>query len=33
MEEAFKEAAKAVEMMITDGAEAAMNHFNGHKSS
>ena len=31
MENAFKEAAGAVEMMITQGADAAMNQFNGHK--
>ena len=31
MEEAFKTAAKAAQVMITDGAEAAMNQFNGHK--
>ena len=31
MEEAFKTAAKATQVMITDGAEAAMNQFNGHK--
>lgn len=32
MEDAFKEAAKAAEMMISDGADAAMNRFNGHKA-
>jgi PTH1 family peptidyl-tRNA hydrolase len=32
MEDAFKEAADAVEVMITEGAEAAMNRFNGHKA-
>lgn len=32
MEDAFKEAAQAVEVMITDGADAAMNRFNGHKA-
>lgn len=31
MEDAFKEAAKAVEVMITEGADTAMNQFNGHK--
>ena len=31
MEQAFKDAADAVEVMITDGADAAMNRFNGHK--
>ncbi len=31
MEEAFKEAAEAAVMMITDGADKAMNHFNGKK--
>ena len=31
MEEALKTAAKAAQVMITDGAEAAMNQFNGHK--
>ena len=31
MEDAFREAAGAVEMMITQGADAAMNQFNGHK--
>ena len=31
MEEAFKTAAKAAQMMITDGAETAMNQFNGHR--
>ena len=28
---AFKDAAEAVEVMITEGADAAMNQFNGHK--
>lgn len=32
MEDAFKEAAKAVEVMITEGMDAAMNQFNGHKA-
>ena len=32
MEDAFKEAAKAVEVMITDGMDTAMNQFNGHKA-
>ena len=31
MEDAFSEAAVAVETMITQGADAAMNQFNGHK--
>ena len=31
MEQAFKDAADAVEVMITEGADAAMNRFNGHK--
>ena len=31
MEDAFREAAGAVETMITQGADAAMNQFNGHK--
>ena len=31
MEDAFKEAAKAVEVMITEGMDIAMNQFNGHK--
>ena len=31
MEQAFKDAAEAVEVMITEGADAAMNRFNGHK--
>ena len=31
MEDAFREAAGAVEMMIIQGADAAMNQFNGHK--
>lgn len=32
MEDAFKEAAKAVEVLITEGADSAMNQFNGHKA-
>ena len=32
MEDAFKEAAKAVEVMITEGMDTAMNQFNGHKA-
>lgn len=32
MEDAFKEAAKAVEIMITEGSYRAMNQFNGHKA-
>ncbi len=32
MEDAFKEAAEAVEVMITEGADRAMNRFNGHKA-
>lgn len=32
MEEAYKEAAKAVEVLITRGADAAMNQFNGQKA-
>lgn len=32
MEEAFKEAAKAAQVMISEGAEAAMNRFNAHKA-
>ena len=32
MEDAFKEAAKAVEVMITEGMDIAMNQFNGHKA-
>ena len=32
MEEAFKEAADAVEVMITDGVDAAMNRFNAKKN-
>ena len=32
MEDAFKEAAEAVEVLITDGSERAMNRFNGHKA-
>ena len=31
MEEAFKEAAEAVEVMIREGAGTAMNRFNGHR--
>lgn len=31
MEEAYKEAAQAAAMMMTDGAERAMNHFNAKK--
>ena len=31
MEDAFKEAAEAVEVMIQEGAGTAMNRFNGHK--
>lgn len=31
MEEAFKEAVQAVQVMITEGDQAAMNRFNGHK--
>ena len=31
MEDAFKEAAEAVEVMIKEGAGIAMNRFNGHK--
>lgn len=31
MEDAFKEAAEAVCLFITDGADAAMNHFNAKK--
>ena len=31
MEDAFKEAAEAVEVMIKEGAGVAMNRFNGHK--
>lgn len=31
MEEAYKEAAQAVAMMITDGSDRAMNHFNTKK--
>ena len=31
MEDAFKEAAEAAVMMMTDGAEKAMNHFNAKK--
>ena len=32
MEDAFKEAAKAVEVMITEGMDTAMNQFNGNKA-
>ena len=32
MEDAVKEAAKAVEVMITEGMDIAMNQFNGHKA-
>ena len=32
MEDAFKEAAKSVEVMITEGMDIAMNQFNGHKA-
>lgn len=32
MEDAFKEAAEAVEVLITDGSDRAMNRFNGHKA-
>ena len=32
MEDAFKAAAKAVEVMITEGMDTAMNQFNGHKA-
>ena len=32
MEDAFKEAANAVEVMITEGMDTAMNQFNGHKA-
>ena len=32
MEDAFKAAAKAVEVMITEGMYTAMNQFNGHKA-
>lgn len=32
MEDAFEEAAGAVKVMISQGADAAMNQFNGHKS-
>ena len=31
MEQAFKDAAEAVEVMIAEGPDAAMNRFNGHK--
>ena len=33
MEEAFKEAVQAVQVMITEGDQAAMNRFNGHKET
>ena len=33
MNEAFKEAADAVEMMMGDGAERAMNHYNAKKKA
>lgn len=32
MEDAFKEAARAVEVMIAGGVDTAMNRFNGHKA-
>lgn len=32
MEDAFKEAARAVEVMIAGGVDTAMNQFNGHKA-
>ena len=32
MEDAFKDAAEAVQVMIAQGADAAMNRFNGHKA-
>lgn len=32
MEDAYKEAAKAAEVMVTKGADAAMNQFNGRKA-
>ena len=32
MEDAFKDASKAVNVMITEGVDAAMNQFNGHKA-
>lgn len=32
MEDAFKEAADAVEVILSEGADAAMNRFNGHKA-
>lgn len=32
MEDAFKEAAEAVRIMITEGPDKAMNQFNGHKA-
>ena len=31
MEDAFKEAAEAVEVLVKEGAGIAMNRFNGHK--
>lgn len=31
MEQAFKDAAEAVEVMIAEGPDVAMNQFNGHK--
>ena len=31
VEQAFKDAAEAVEVMIAEGPDAAMNQFNGHK--
>lgn len=33
MDEAFREAAQAVEMMLTDGPDRAMNHFNTKKKA
>ena len=33
MDEAFGEAAEAAVMMMTDGAERAMNHFNAKKKA
>lgn len=32
MEDAFKDAAEAVQVMIAQGADSAMNRFNGHKA-
>ena len=32
MKDAFQEAAEAVEALITEGADRAMNRFNGHKT-